>query len=51
MCQEGCQKVQRSNPTLKERLQYELETIKKMGFASYFLIVQDFVNYAKNKVF
>ncbi len=30
-----------------ERLKYELSIIKKMGFASYFLIVQDFVNWAK----
>jgi DNA polymerase-3 subunit alpha len=32
----------------KERLAFELETIEKMGFSSYFLIVQDFINYAKN---
>lgn len=50
MCQERLPKRYKEvTPTLKERLQYELETIKKMGFASYFLIVQDFVNYAKNK--
>ncbi len=30
------------------RMDYELEVIKKTGFASYFLIVQDFVNWAKN---
>lgn len=30
------------------RLEFELETIKKTGFASYFLIVQDFINWAKN---
>ncbi|MDP2837833.1 MAG: DNA polymerase III subunit alpha [Candidatus Moranbacteria bacterium] len=30
------------------RLNYELDVIKKTGFASYFLIVQDFVNWAKN---
>jgi len=30
-----------------ERLRYELSVIKKTGFASYFLIVQDFVNWAK----
>ncbi len=29
-------------------MEYELEVIKKMGFAPYFLIVSDFVNYAKN---
>lgn len=31
-----------------ERLNYELSVIDKTGFASYFLIVQDFVNWAKN---
>jgi len=31
-----------------ERLELELETINKVGFASYFLIVQDFINFAKN---
>jgi DNA polymerase-3 subunit alpha len=30
-----------------DRLERELEVIKKTGFASYFLIVQDFVNWAK----
>ncbi len=31
------------------QLTYELETINRMGFASYFLIVQDFVNWAKDQ--
>jgi DNA polymerase-3 subunit alpha len=31
-----------------ERLEYELSVIEKTGFASYFLIVQDFVNWAKS---
>ncbi|MBU4455147.1 DNA polymerase III subunit alpha, partial [Patescibacteria group bacterium] len=31
-----------------ERLNYELSVIKKMGFSPYFLIVADFVNWAKN---
>ena len=31
------------------RLDFELEVIRKTGFASYFLIVQDFVNWAKNQ--
>jgi DNA polymerase-3 subunit alpha len=30
--------------TIKERLDFELFTIKTMGFAGYFLIVQDFIN-------
>lgn len=33
---------------IKKRLEFELETIKKMGFAGYFLIVEDYVNWAKN---
>ena len=32
-----------------ERLKYELDIINKMGFAGYFLIVSDFVMWAKNK--
>lgn len=32
-----------------DRLQYELGVIEKTGFASYFLIVQDFVNWAKSQ--
>ena len=32
---------------LKERLRYEIRTIQKMGYVGYFLIVWDFVNYAK----
>ena len=33
--------------TLKERLDYELSVIKRMGYVDYFLIVWDFINYAK----
>ncbi len=32
---------------LKERMRYEIRTIEKMGYVGYFLIVWDFVNYAK----
>jgi len=32
-----------------DRLEYELSVINQMGFASYFLIVQDFVNWAKKQ--
>jgi len=35
------------NKELMERLESELTTINKMGFAGYFLIVADFVNFAK----
>lgn len=33
---------------ISDRLEYELSVINQTGFASYFLIVQDFVNYAKD---
>ncbi|MFC2094107.1 DNA polymerase III subunit alpha [Bacteroidota bacterium] len=36
-------------PEVEERFNFEIETIKKMGFAGYFLIVQDFINAAKAK--
>ena len=32
---------------LRERLDYELSVIKKMGYVDYFLIVWDFINYAR----
>ncbi len=32
-----------------DRLEYELDVINKMGFAGYFLIVQDFINWAKGE--
>ncbi len=34
-------------PEATERLGFELQTIERMGFATYFLIVQDYVNWAK----
>jgi DNA polymerase-3 subunit alpha len=33
----------------RKRLDYELDVIKKTGFVSYFLIVSDFINYAKKE--
>lgn len=32
-----------------DRLEYELETVNKMGYTDYYLIVQDFVAFAKSK--
>ena len=32
-----------------ERLKYELDVIKKMGFCDYFLIVEDYIDYAKKE--
>jgi len=34
---------------LKERLEYELSTIQNMGYVDYFLIVWDFINFAKSQ--
>jgi DNA polymerase-3 subunit alpha len=36
-------------PKLKERLKYELGIIKQMGYAGYFLIVKDFIDYSRSK--
>ena len=33
--------------TVRQRLEYELETIKSMGYVDYFLIVWDFIRYAR----
>ncbi len=38
----------RQLPLYRERLAFEIETIQKMGFPGYFLIVADFINWAKN---
>lgn len=48
LCFEGLDK-RYGNPdqSLKERLTYELDTIHNMGYVDYFLIVWDFINYAK----
>lgn len=35
--------------TYRDRLTYEIEVIQKMGFAGYFLIVADFINWAKKQ--
>ncbi|HBK69849.1 MAG TPA: DNA polymerase III subunit alpha [Firmicutes bacterium] len=37
----------RPDPAVMERLEYELKVINDMGFADYFLIVQDIVNWSK----
>ncbi|MBF0527363.1 MAG: DNA polymerase III subunit alpha [Deltaproteobacteria bacterium] len=39
----------KNETTYRERLTYELSVIVKMGFASYFLIVSDFIGYARSK--
>lgn len=48
LCEEG---IKRRYPDvtkeLRERLEYELKTIENMGYVDYFLIVWDFIHYAK----
>ncbi|SFR84013.1 DNA polymerase III subunit alpha [Anaeromicropila populeti] len=48
-CFEGLsRRYQNPDHILTERLEYELETIHSMGFVDYFLIVWDFIKYAKD---
>jgi DNA polymerase-3 subunit alpha len=48
LCEKGLVKRYGSaTPELEDRLRFELKTIREMGFADYFLIVQDFVGWAK----
>ena len=49
LCYEGLEK-RYGDPSeeLKDRLSYELETIHQMGYVDYFLIVWDFIKYAKD---
>ncbi len=51
LCQKGLTERYGKKPSkeILERLDYEFSVIKETGFASYFLIVQDFVNWAKSK--
>lgn len=53
LCNDGLKKRYGSKTTvngvvLKERLEYELKTINNMGYVDYFLIVWDFIKYAKD---
>jgi DNA polymerase III subunit alpha len=48
LCEKGLQKrYGQVTPELNERLRFELKTIREMGFADYFLIVWDFVRFAR----
>lgn len=50
LCEAGLQRrYTEITPEIRERVRYELEVIDKTGFASYFLIVQDFINWAKGQ--
>lgn len=48
LCTKGLQeRYPEDDGTLRKRLDYELGTIKRMGYVDYFLIVWDFINYAR----
>ncbi|MFA5925299.1 MAG: DNA polymerase III subunit alpha [Parcubacteria group bacterium] len=51
LCEKGLEQRYGKNITKehRDRMEFELGVIEKTGFASYFLIVQDFVNWAKNQ--
>jgi DNA polymerase-3 subunit alpha len=50
LCREGInQRKLDWNPEYEDRLRYELDTINQMGFPGYFLVVWDFVKYAKEQ--
>ncbi len=48
LAEEGLKRrYEKITPAHRERLNYELSVIEKMGFSSYFLIVKDIVDFAK----
>ena len=50
LCREGFSKrYPDDDGTLMKRLEYELDVIRTMGYVDYFLIVWDFINYARSK--
>ncbi|MEW6101467.1 MAG: DNA polymerase III subunit alpha [Candidatus Omnitrophota bacterium] len=50
LCEEGLkERFTEISPVITERLEHELKIIKDMGFISYFLIVWDFIHFAKSR--
>lgn len=50
LCERGLvERYGKITPEIRQRLDFELSTINRMGFADYFLIVWDFVKYAKDR--
>ncbi|MBE5783862.1 MAG: DNA polymerase III subunit alpha [Clostridiales bacterium] len=49
LCEEGLkERYQKDDQVARERLEYELKVISSMGYVDYFLIVWDFIKYAKD---
>ena len=51
LCTDGLKKRYGENPdeSIKQRFNYEMDVIEKMGYVDYYLIVWDFINYAKSQ--
>lgn len=50
LCDEGmCRRYPDDDGTLRKRLEYELNVIHNMGYVDYFLIVWDFIRFARSK--
>ena len=49
LCHSGFSQKYNNEEDIKARLEYELDMIISMGFADYFLITADFINYAKSR--
>ncbi len=51
LCYDGIKKRYGENPSkeVMDRLEYEMGVIEKMGYVDYYLIVWDFINYAKSQ--
>ncbi len=50
LCYEGLEKLYGKDveESIKDRLEYEINTIEEMGYVNYYLIVYDFIRYAKS---
>jgi DNA polymerase-3 subunit alpha len=45
----GCRSRSEIEPVYKERLEYELKLMQQMGFSTYFLVVWDYIKYARDQ--
>ncbi len=48
LCFAGFKKRYNNDPEIQKQLEFELNVIREMGYVDYFLIVWDFINYAKS---
>jgi DNA polymerase-3 subunit alpha len=45
----GCRSRSEIDPVYRERLEYELKMMQQMGFSTYFLVVWDYIKYARDQ--